>query len=130
MWVDVKNIEMQGVEKEYSLGVITDEDAMFDLLAKFLNKEGYRVKRILQDIGGNEDFNLVIYAPSRFTVRSKEIFRNITREKLLILQSVDEDLSSPDDGAVVLSERPLNLKQLSDTIRKTLAESKLVRTVR
>jgi hypothetical protein len=123
--------EMNGAERKYVLGIVTDEDAMFDLLAKFLSKEGFEVKRLLHEISTNEeDFALVIYAPTRSSDRSKKFFKNSKKRKLLIVQSVDEDYSEFGDDTVILSERPLNLKQLSDTIRRTLADSSYVGTVR
>ncbi len=32
---------MKTVEKKYILGIIADEQAMFEILDKFLSKEGY-----------------------------------------------------------------------------------------
>jgi len=121
---------MKCVEKKYSLGIITDEDAMFDLLAKFLSKEGYEVKRVLHEIGSEEKFDLVIYALSRYSDRSKKFFTNLKTKKIFIVQSIDEDFADHDNGMIVLSERPLNLKQLSDTIKNALAKSGFVETAR
>lgn len=114
---------MKGVETKYIVGIITDEDAMFDLLAKFLSKEGYEVKRVLHEIGDEENFDLVIHAPSRYSDHSKKFFNDIKLKKILIVQSVDEDLPDHDNDMIVLSERPLNLKQLSNTIKNILAKS-------
>ncbi len=122
MQVDVKKIEMKGVEKKYILGIITDEDAMLDLLAKYLSKEGYEVKRVFHEIVDQENFDLVILASSRYSDHSKKFFKNLRTRKLIIVQSADEDFSGHDDDTVVLSDRPLNLKKLSETIGNILAK--------
>ncbi len=113
---------MQTNEGKNILGVITDEEAMFDLLSKFLRKEGYEVRRVVHDISEEENYALVIYAPARASSRSKNWFENLKKRKptLLVVQSYDEDYLDDDDNVVMLSERPLNLKQLSETIKKQL----------
>jgi len=130
MYVEVTQPDMTGVEEKRMLGIVTDEDAMFDLLVKFLSKEGYEVKRVVHEIGEEEDLALIIHAPTRFSERSKKFFKSSKKKKLLIVQSVDEDNSEFGDDAVILSERPLNLKQLSDTIKRVLANSSYVGTDR
>jgi hypothetical protein len=121
---------MKGVEKKYILGIVTDEDAMFELLSKFLNKEGYEVKRVLHEVGEVEDFDLIVHAPSRYSDRSKRLFKDLKGRKLLVVQSVDKDFSEDEDGVIVLSERPLNLKQLGETIKNALAKPDCIETVR
>ena len=121
---------MNRSEKKSVLGIITDEDAMFELLAKFLSKEGYEVKRVLHEDDADESLSLVIHAPARSSDSSRRILQGLKMKKLLINQSVDEDLSRcSGDGMIVLSERPLNLKELSDTIRRTIGASSYVGTV-
>ncbi|MFZ1081711.1 MAG: hypothetical protein WAO19_07280 [Candidatus Kryptoniota bacterium] len=114
---------MQINGKKNILGIITDEEAMFDLLSKFLKKEGYEVARVLHDISEDENYSLVIYAPGRGSSRSEKWLENLKKRKpaLLVVQSYDEDYFDYDDNVVSLSERPLNLRQLSETIKKQLS---------
>ncbi|MCL5267718.1 MAG: hypothetical protein M1469_06415 [Bacteroidetes bacterium] len=107
------------------LGVITDEAAMYDLLAKFLVKEGYEVKRASHDPSADDDFALIVYAPTRETSHSKDWFDDLMKKKraVLVVQCCDEDYVDLDDNVVVMSERPLNLRQLSNTIEKTIETS-------
>jgi hypothetical protein len=121
---------MNAVEKKYVLGIVTDEDAMFDILAKFLTKEGYEVRRVHKEISGEEDIALVIHAPTRSSDRSRLFLGSVKTKKLIIVQYGDEEFAETDESAVVLSERPLNLKQLGDTIKKTLAKAIHVEAVR
>ncbi len=104
------------------LGIMTDEDAMFELLGKFLGKEGYETRRVSLEASETEDLALVILAATRDPGRSRSWFENLkkTRSAVLIVRCCDEDYSDADGSAVILKERPLNLKQLSETIRLTL----------
>lgn len=121
---------MNALEKKYVLGIVTDEDAMFDILSKFLTKEGYEVRRVQHEITGEEDIALVIHAPTRSSDRSRLFLRSVKTKKLIIVQYGDDEFAEIDESAVVLSERPLNLKQLSDTVKKTIAKTTHVEAVR
>jgi len=112
-------------DRKYLLGIVADENAMFDLLAKFLDKEGYEVKRILPEVQDEEEFALMIYAPTRDAERSRKWFDTLRKKRpaLLVVQLGDDDYESSEDNVVVLSERPLNLRQLSDTIKRTIEKS-------
>ncbi|HUI29297.1 MAG TPA: hypothetical protein VLX91_03695 [Candidatus Acidoferrales bacterium] len=114
---------MRKSEKKHVLGIVADEDAMFDILAKFLTKEGYEVERVIHEIGEEEDLSLIIHAPTRSSDRSKNFFKNLKKKKIIIAQSGDDEYSEIDDNTILFSERPLNLKQLSDTIEKALSRS-------
>jgi hypothetical protein len=109
-------------EQKKILGIVTDEDAMFDLLSKFLRKEGYEAKRVSDDISEDENYALIIYAPARGSNRSKIRFENLKRRKptLLVVQSYDDD-GFFDDNVVKLSDGLLNLRQLSETIKQQLS---------
>ncbi len=104
------------------LGVIAEETAMYELLAKFLVKEGYEVRRASQNTSPEDDLALIVYAPTRDCGRSKDWFDELIRKKrvVLVVQCCDEDFVDLDDNVVVMSERPLNLRQLSNTIGKTI----------
>lgn len=121
---------MNAVEKKYVLGIVTEENAMYDILAKFLTKEGYQVRRVQHEISDEEGIALVIHAPTRSSDRSRLFLRSVKTKKLIIVQYGDEEFAETDESAVVLSERPLNLKQLSDTIKTTLAKAVRVEAVR
>ncbi|MCL5020959.1 MAG: hypothetical protein M1339_04700 [Bacteroidetes bacterium] len=105
-----------------AIGIMTDENAMFDLLSKFLVKEGYDIKRLDENTIDVEGCPLVVFAPTREFSRSKVWFENLKRKnpKVLVVQCCEEDTVSTDDKVVVLQDRPLNLKQLSATIVRTL----------
>ncbi len=108
------------------LGIMTDEEAMFDLLTKFLGKEGYKTQRVSSDASEAKDLSLVILAPTRNPSPSRSWFENLKRTKptVLIVQCCDEDYADVSGDVVLLRERPLNLKQLSDTVRRTLQKSR------
>ncbi len=120
---------MRTVEKKYTLGIVTDEQAMFDILEKFLTKEGYEVKRVLHEISDEDDFALVIQAPTRPSDRSVRFSKSLKSKKFLVVQACDEDYSDTDNNAIVLSQRPLNLRQLSETIKSALTRSNRVEAV-
>lgn len=107
------------------IGIMTDEEAMYELLAKFLGKEGYRTRQVISDSSDLGELALVILAPTRNPSRSRSWFDNLKRIKptVLIVQCCDEDYADMDDSVVLLKERPLNLRHLSDTIRTTLEKS-------
>jgi hypothetical protein len=128
MWLDVICDEMKGVEKKYILGIVTDEDAMFDLLWKFLCKEGYEVKRVLHEVG-DEDFALLVHAPARSSDLPKSVPKSVKTKRIFIGQPADDDFVNTDEDTVVLSERPLNLRKLSDMIEKMLAATNCVGTI-
>lgn len=108
------------------LGIMTDEEAMFDLLTKFLGKEGYRTQRVSSDASEAKNLALVILAPTRNPSPSRSWFENLKKIKptVLIVQCCDEDYADVAGDVVLLKERPLNLKQLSDTVKRTLARSR------
>jgi hypothetical protein len=112
---------MKSGEGKYVLGIVTDEEAMYDLLAKFLHKEGYEVERVLHEIKEDEGLALIIHAPARISDLQSKVLGSQKIKKLFIGQPVDEDCLNSDDETIVLAQRPLNLKQLSDTIRMMLA---------
>lgn len=118
---------MRSREREVILGIMTDEQAMYELLAKFLVKEGYVVKRVLDDISNNEDLALIIYAPTRDISHSASWFKNLKNKKpsLLVVQCCNEDYFDDDDNVAVLTEHPLNLKQLGETVFKLIKRSGL-----
>lgn len=107
------------------LGIVTDEEAMFDLLTKFLGKEGFKTQRVSPDASEAKDLGLVILAPTRNPSPSRSWFENLKRVKptVLIVQCCDEDYADVDNNVVLLKERPLNLRQLSATIKRTLEKS-------
>lgn len=107
------------------LGIMTDEEAMFDLLTKFLSKEGYRTQRVSPDASEAKGLALVILAPTRNPSPSRSWFENLKKIKptVLIVQCCDEDYADVAGDVVLLKERPLNLMQLSDTVKRTLARS-------
>ncbi|MCL4512285.1 MAG: hypothetical protein M1470_14690 [Bacteroidetes bacterium] len=114
--------------RKAALGITTDEQAMFDLLAKFLTKEGYGVRRVLPDVSENQDLALIIYAPTRELSSSTSWFKNLKNKKpaLLVVQCCNEnsfDAPDIDDNVIVLSEYPLNLKQLRETVVRILQDS-------
>ena len=103
---------------------------MFDLLSKFLKKEGYDVKRVLHDTLDLEDYAMLIYAPARGwsnspegSFRAKDWFGNLKDKKtaLLVVQNYDEDRFDGDNNVAMLSDCPLNLRKLSETIKKQLS---------
>ncbi len=104
---------------------MSDEEALFDLLAKFLAKEGYEVRRLFRNTLEIDECVLMIYAPTRDLDRSKEWIDNLKKKMptLLVVQCCDEDYLNMDENIVVLSERPINLRQLGDTIRRTIEKS-------
>ena len=104
---------------------MTDEDAMFELLSKFLAKEGYETQRVSPVASEANGLALVILAPTRNPSPSRSWFDNLRKVKptVLIVQCCDEDYADVDSDVVLLKERPLNLKQLSNTIRQTLEKS-------
>ncbi len=114
--------EMNTTDTRVSLGIVTDEEAMFELLDKFLGKEGYKTRRVVSDASETRDLALVILAPTRNPSRSRSWFDNLNRVKpaVLIVQCCDEDYADVDKRVILLKERPLNLRHLSDTIRQTL----------
>ncbi len=116
---------MSTPDAKHVLGIMTDEEAMFELLTKFLGKEGYKTKRVSSDASDARDLALVILAPTRDPSRSKSWFENLRKTKptVLVVQCCDEDYSDADNDVILLKERPLNLRQLSDTIRWTLEKS-------
>ncbi|MGO9481367.1 MAG: hypothetical protein ACLP05_06270 [Candidatus Kryptoniota bacterium] len=118
---------METNEGKSILGIITDEEPMFDLLSKFLKKEGYEARRVLHNMSECEDYALVIYAPARGSSHSKTWFENLKKRRptLLVVQSYDEEFFDDDDNVVKLSDRPLNLRQLSETIKKQLSSTSL-----
>ncbi len=117
---------MKTFGNDLAVGIMTDEDAMYDLLSKFLAKEGYRTDRLNEGKPETDGFSLVIYAPTREFSRSKVLFENLKRKnpKVLVVQCCEEDTVLNEGNVVVLTERPLNLKQLSAAIRRTLRHTK------
>ncbi|MCL5034938.1 MAG: hypothetical protein M1395_07540 [Bacteroidetes bacterium] len=116
---------MSKSDKRPVLGVITDEEAMYELLAKFLVKEGYEVRRASHDPLSYDDCALIVYAPTRESGQSKDWFSDLMKRRraVLVVQCCDEDYVDLDDNVVVMSERPLNLRQLSSTVEKTIGMS-------
>lgn len=116
---------MRVQDRKLAIGVMSDEEAMFDLLAKFLKKEGYEARRVLQGMSEVDDCVLIVYAPTRDLSRSKDWFDNLKKKKptVLVVQCCDEDYVDAVENVVVLSERPMNLKQLGDTIKRTIEKS-------
>ncbi len=104
---------------------MTDENAMFEILAKFLGKEGYQTKRVFSVPTETEDLALVIVAPTRGPNRSGSWIDNLKKIKpaVVIIQCCDEDYADADANVIVLKDRPLNLRQLSETIRTALRKS-------
>ncbi len=107
------------------LGIATDEEAMYELLSKFLGKEGYQTKRVSTESSESKDMALVVLAPTREPSRSKSWFENfrMTKPAVLVVQCCDEDYVGLGENVVLLKERPLNLKQLGDAVRSTLRKS-------
>jgi DNA-binding response OmpR family regulator len=107
------------------LGIMTDEGAMYELLSKFLSKEGYDSRRVSSDASDADNLSLVILAPTRDLHRSRSWFDNLKKSKptVLVVQCCDDDFAEIDESVVVLKERPLNLRQLSETIKATLEKS-------
>jgi DNA-binding response OmpR family regulator len=116
---------MRTLDTKVAVGIMTDEEAMFELLTKFLGKEGYETRRVSTNASEVIDLPLVILAPTRDPSRSRSWFANLKKRKpaVLVVQCCDEDYADVDSNVVMLMERPLNLKQLSETIRKTLEKS-------
>lgn len=116
---------MRTPDKKLALGIMTDEEAMFELLTKFLAKEGYETQRVSPTASEAKDLGLVILAPTRNPSPSRSWFDNLKKIEptVLIVQCCDEDYADVDSDVILLKERPLNLKQLSDTIKKTLEKS-------
>ncbi len=114
---------MKTLEKKLVLGLLADEQAMFEILEKFLSKEGYLVKQVSKQVASEEGFAAVIYAPTRHSERLKSIFENLKCEKILIVQSGDEEYAVADDHTIVLSDRPLNLRQLGEMIKRIVSNS-------
>ncbi len=116
---------MRTLDTKVAVGIMTDEEAMFELLTKFLEKEGYETRRVSTDASEAMDLPLVILAPTRDPSRSRSWFANLKKRKpaVLVVQCCDEDYADVDTNVVLLKERPLNLRQLSETIRKTLEKS-------
>lgn len=113
---------MDTTEARVPLGILTDEEPMYELLNKFLDKEGYETRRVMSDVSDVRDLPLVILAPTRNPSRSRSWFDNLNRVKpaVLIVQCCDEDFADVDKRVILLKERPLNLRHLSDTIKQTL----------
>ena len=107
---------------------MSDEEALFDLLAKFLVKEGYEVRRLSRNTLEIDGCTLMIYAPTRDLSGSKVWFEKLKKKipTLLAVQCCDEDCLEIDDNVVVFSERPINLRQLGDTIKRTIENSDYV----
>ena len=107
---------------------MSDEEALFDLLAKFLVKEGYEVRRLSRNTLEIDECTLMIYAPTRDLSGSKVWFEKLKKKipTLLAVQCCDEDCLEIDDNVVVFSERPINLRQLGDTIKRTIENSDYV----
>ena len=116
---------MRTLDTKVAVGIMTDEEAMFELLTKFLGKEGYDTRRVSADASEVMDVPLVILAPTRDPSRSRSWFANLKKRKpaVLVVQCCDEDYADVDSNIVLLKERPLNLRQLSETVRKTLDKS-------
>ncbi len=116
---------MRTLDTKVAVGVMTDEEALFELLTKFLGKEGYETRRVSTDASEVIDLPLVILAPTRDPSRSRSWFANLKKRKpaVLVVQCCDEDYADVDTNVVLLKERPLNLRQLSETVRKTLEKS-------
>jgi hypothetical protein len=114
---------MQANERIKTLGIVTDEDAMYELLSKFLKKEGYETRRVIHDVSNGENCALIIFAPARGSSHSKDWLEKLKNRKptLLVVQSYDEDLFGDDENIVKLSEGLLDLKQLSETIKRQLS---------
>ncbi len=117
---------MRKLDKDMPLGIVTDEEAMFDLLTKFLGKEGYKTQRVSSDASETKDLGLVILAPTRNPSPSRNWFDNLKRVKptVLIVQCCDEDYADVDSNVVLLKDRPLNLKQLSAAVKRLLEMSR------
>ncbi len=108
------------------LGVITDEDAMYDLLSKFLVKEGYEVRRATSGSSNGDEYALIVYAPTRESTHSRSWLDELIKKKraVLVVQCCDEDYADLDQSVAVISDRPLNLRQLSSMIGRTIESYK------
>lgn len=108
-------------DKKPVLGIITDEDAMYDLLAKFLVKEGYEVGRVTNR-SYDDEYVLIVYAPTRESTHSRTQLDELVRRKraVVVVQCCDEDYVDLDPSVAVISDRPLNLRQLSSMIGRTI----------
>ena len=117
---------MRSEQAKVPVGVVTDEEAMYKLLDKFLDKEGYETRRVLSDTSDAADLALVILAPTRHPSRSRKWFDNLNRTKpaVLIVQCCDDDYADVESDVVLVKDRPLNLKQLSKTIKQTLEKTR------
>ena len=117
---------MRKEEQKVPVGIVTDEEAMYELLDKFLDKEGYETRRVLSDSSDSGDLALIILAPTRNPSRSRKWFDNLKRTKpaVLIVQCCDEDYADVETEAVLVKDRPLNLRQLSNTIKQTLEKTR------
>ena len=113
-------------ENKNIVGIFTDEEAMYSLLEKFFVKEGFDVRRVSRD-RMDEEFSFVIYAPTRDLARSEKWFGQLTKKQptFIIAQTFDDDMVEAGDNVVVISERPLNLQRLSNTIKMAMEERSL-----
>ena len=117
---------MRSEEAKVPVGIVTDEEAMYELLYKFLDKEGYEARRVPSDTSDAGDLALIILAPTRNPSRSRRWFDNLntTKPAVLIVQCCDEDYADVDSDVVLVKDRPLNLRQLSSTIKQTLEKTR------
>ena len=112
------------------LGIVTDEEGMFDLLSKFLKREGYQVERVCHDAPANAECELLIFAPARgwndFSEAWSSMKNRFTtlrdrKPTLIVIQSRDEKFYDDVDNVVMLQEGPLDLRQLSDCVKSHFA---------
>ncbi|MGC8594947.1 MAG: hypothetical protein ACP5MI_05010 [Candidatus Kryptoniota bacterium] len=107
------------------IGIISDERAMYDLLSKFLSREGYQV--VEWNVSFPLPVSLLIVATTRLPGDSYEwvIRDGLARNVLFLLQCCGEETPSVKENFYVYSEAPMNLSNLNNMIKEiTSVENK------
>jgi len=109
---------MNSKEPSKDIGLVSDERAMFDLLMKFLKREGYNV--IEWNPSTPRSVSLLIVATTRLPGDSYEwvIRDGYARKVLFLLQCCGDMSTSMKENFYIYSEAPMKLSHLNSLIRE------------
>lgn len=103
------------------VGIVSDEKAMYDLLVKFLRREGYDV--VEWNASKPKPVSLLIVATTRLPGDSYEwvVKDGYARKVLFLLQCCGDANPNVKEHFYVYSEAPMNLAHLNNLIKEIIS---------